>query len=156
LYFRTHNDLEQQIDLLDSDKNSQFFQRVKALGIDRLRAIFNRLSTTKESQLVAIASLEEQIIKAGSESQQMLQYTLIKIGRNMLKDCQEEFFCERDEGHPLKLARVICGLCKRVDGFRDILRQQFFSACPILEAQDISKAKLEVSATRYASYQVLI
>lgn len=146
IYFvRAHKDLEQQIDLLDSDTNSQFILRVKALGIDRLRAIFNRLSTTKDSQQAAIRSLQGQILKAGNESQQMLQYTLIKIGRNMLKDCQEEFFCERDEGHPLKLARVICGLCKRVNGFREILRQQFFDACPLLEAGETNKTNVNVS-----------
>lgn len=138
-------EIEKGVDAAEADKESDFMKRVKVLGFDRLRAIFNRLSITKESQQTAITNLQEQLQKASNESPQMLQYTLIKIGRHILKDCQEEFFCEMDEGHPLKLARVVTGLCMHIEEFREILRHQFFSACPPLAIYYKKNLKIEVS-----------
>ena len=126
--------------------------RVKALQIDRLRVIFNKLSVTPESQSAAVSSLLEKIVVSNQEEQQMLQqqqqhqqhphsssphspsflkYTLFKVAANITADCQEEFFNEMDEGHPLKLARVACGLCAHIKELGDLIVAQFYSLCPL-------------------------
>jgi len=118
--------------LIESDKTSKLMIRAKQLGMDRLRVVFNRLSTTKESQLAAVTSLLDHIRCASRESPEMLRYVLYKIVTHIFKDCQEEFFCEMDEGHPQKLARLVCGLCKNIDDLKILLKQYFYATCPIL------------------------
>ena len=115
----------------EQDKKSPFMQRVKQLQINRLRAIFNRLSVTPESQHSAVNSLLDKIIAANSESPQLLKYTLFKIANNIITDCQEEFFNEMDEGHPLKLARVSCALCEQMPDLADLIKAQFYKHCPL-------------------------
>jgi hypothetical protein len=107
--------------------------RVKELQIDRLRVIFNKLSVTVESQTTAVNSLLEKIIVSNNESPEFLKYTLFKIANNIVNDCQEEFFNEMDEGHPLKLARIACGLCANIrEGLlADLIKAQFYSTCPL-------------------------
>jgi len=121
-----------EMELIESDKTSKLMIRAKQLGMDRLRVVFNRLSTTKESQLAAVTSLLDHIRCASRESPEMLRYVLYKIVTHIFKDCQEEFFCEMDEGHPQKLARLVCGLCKNIDDLKILLKQYFYATCPIL------------------------
>jgi hypothetical protein len=73
----------------ESDKQSPFMQRIKALQIDRLRVIFNKLSVTAESQSTAIKSLLEKVVLSNAESPEFLRYTLYKIALNLSADCQE-------------------------------------------------------------------
>ncbi len=105
--------------------------RVKELQIDRLRVIFNKLSVTPESQAAAVSSLLEKIIISNKESPDFLKYTLFKIATNIASDCQEEFFNEMDEGHPLKLARVSVGLCASIKELGDLIKAQFYKQSPL-------------------------
>jgi hypothetical protein len=77
----------------ESDKQSPFMQRIKALQIDRLRVIFNKLSVTAESQSTAIRSLLEKVVLSNAESPEFLRYTLYKIALNLSADCQEVSYC---------------------------------------------------------------
>jgi len=113
------------------DKKGPFMLRVKELQIDRLRVIFNKLSVTPESQATAVSSLLEKIIISNKESPDFLKYTLFKIATNIASDCQEEFFNEMDEGHPLKLARVSVGLCGSIKELADLIKAQFYKQCPL-------------------------
>jgi len=115
----------------EKDKKGAFMTRVKAMQIDRLRNIFNKLSVTVESQELALRNLLEKIVTANAESPDFLKYVLFKICSNILTDCQEEFFMEMDEGHPLKLARVACGLCVQIKELPALLKAQFYKLCPL-------------------------
>lgn len=119
------------VSVAEQNKQSPFMQQVKALQIDRLRVIFNKLSVTPESQAVAVKSLLEKIVIANKESPDLLKYTLFKIVLNLSADCQEEFFNEMDEGHPLKLARVVCGLSGSIKELGSLFKAQFYKACPL-------------------------
>lgn len=132
IFLSKYDKIDKDMELLESDKKGAFMLKAKQLGVDRLRVIFNRLSSTKDSQKVAVKSLLDQIYSASRDSSEMLKYVLYKIVNHVLKDCQEEFFCEMDEGHPLKLARVVCGLCRTIDDLKDFVRRQFYVVCPIL------------------------
>jgi hypothetical protein len=115
----------------EQSKQSPFMVRVKELQIDRLRVIFNKLSVTAESQQAAVKSLLEKIIIANKESPEFLRYVLYKVAYNLSSDCQEEFFNEMDEGHPLKLARVACGLSGSIKELGELIRAQFCQQCPL-------------------------
>lgn len=117
--------------LAEQDKKSVFMTRIKELQIDRMRAIFNRLGVTSDSQATAVKSLLEKIIISNNESSDFLKYTLFKIASNIASDCQEDHFNEMDEGHPLKLARVVCGLCSSITELGDLIKAQFYLLCPM-------------------------
>lgn len=117
-------------------------QRIRHLQIDRLRAVFNKLSATAESQAVAVKSLLEKLLQASRDSPQVLQYTLVKVAASVVADCQEEFFNETDEGHPTKLARVACALCAQVFDLSAMVRAQFYLACPLVVPRGSSEPGL--------------
>jgi len=134
--------LSAEVVQLEIDRNGPFMQRVRALKIDRMRAIFNKLGATTESQLAAVRALLELLISTTQQQAQdsmlLLRYTLFKIASTVLTDCQEDSFFATDETHPKKLARVISGLCTALDvgASRDLLlstlRAHFMLACPLL------------------------
>lgn len=115
----------------EANKQSPFMQQVKSLQLDRLRVIFNKLSVTVESQTLATKSLLEKILVAHSEGPEFLRYTLYKVAFNLSVDCQEEFFSEMDEGHPLKLARVACALTSSIPELGALIKAQFYKLCPL-------------------------
>jgi hypothetical protein len=43
----------------------------------------------------------------------------------------QEFFNEMDEGHPLKLARVACGLSTTLPELGELIKAQFYKLCPL-------------------------
>ena len=116
---------------IDSNKQGPVLKKIKHYQIDRLRSIFNKLSATKESQQIAKAALLEKLLIANKDSPELLSYTLFKISSNIVADCQEEFFNETDESHPLKLARVSCGLCVEINTLKDTVKAQFYHTCPM-------------------------
>ena len=125
---------------LERERQSAFMQRVRALKIDRLRAVFNKLSSAPESHVVAVQSLLSLLGQASTDtdsSKQLLRYTLFQLSQTALCDCQEEFFVETDESHPTKLARVLCGLCAAFSSssgrrlLEETIRGHFYAACPL-------------------------
>lgn len=120
-----------EVALIDQDKSSQIFDTIRQHQIDRLRVIFNKLSATVESQSVAVASLLEKLLVASKVSPELLRYTLFKISNNIISDSQEEVFNETDEGHPTKLARVSCGLCREIQDLSSVIQAQFYDQCPL-------------------------
>ena len=135
--------LSTEVAQLESDRNGPFMLRVRALKIDRMRAVFNKLGATTESQIAAVRALLELLMTAtqqqqAQENMPLLRYTLFKIASTVLADCQEESFFATDETHPTKLARVMSGLCTALDvgASRDLLltslRAHFMLVCPLL------------------------
>mmetsp|Transcript_12082 Transcript_12082/g.18082 ORF Transcript_12082/g.18082 Transcript_12082/m.18082 type:complete len:899 (+) Transcript_12082:1095-3791(+) len=143
---RTVEQLSAEVAQLESDRNGPFMLQIRALKIDRMRAIFNKLGATIESQRAAVRALLELLMVVTQQQQQqqvqesmpLLRYTLFKIASTVLADCQEESFFATDETHPTKLARVMSGLCTALDAgaSRDLLlttlRAHFMLACPLL------------------------
>eukprot|EP01036_Dinobryon_divergens_P027147 gene27147-35871_t len=129
----------------DKNRQSAFMGQVRALKIDRLRAVFNKLSAAPESHSQAVQQLLSLIVQTQEQAalQQhmpLLQYTLFQISNTALNDCQEEFFLETDESHPTKLARLVCGLCHALGRsssgggrlLRETIRGHFFRECPLV------------------------
>lgn len=126
--------LEKEMDdlaLVEKDKKGFFMQNIKKHGIDRMRAIFNRLSTTVESQTTAVSQLLEKIVIASQESSEVLRFTLLKASQFIVTDCEGDFFNEMDEGHPTKLARVACSICTQIPQLGKLLKNQFNRVCPL-------------------------
>lgn len=116
----------------EKDKTCELMQKIKRLQIDRLRVVFNKLGASKESQQVAVTSLLEKIVSSSQESKQLLRYTLFKIADTIASDCQEEFFIETDEAHPLKLVRVACELSSKLpDLLPNAIRGHWYRHCPL-------------------------
>ena len=116
---------------VDQDKSGSLLAAVREMQIDRLRNVFNKLSSTKESQQTAVCSLLNRLVMASKHSPVLLRYTCFKISSNLVADCQEDHFTETDESHPTKLARVACGLCSHVQDFSAVLRAQLNHHCPL-------------------------
>ncbi len=119
----------EEVAATDKDRTSPLFQAVRSFQIDRLRAVFNKLSATAESQSTAVSSLLDKLVVASKHSPELLRYTSFKVAHILVTDCQMEFFSEMDEAHPTKLARVACGLCCRVADLTPLLRAQFGEHC---------------------------
>lgn len=132
LLARSAEETHLEISALEANKTSEFMMRIKSHQMDRLRVIFNRLSVTKESQTTAIALLLQKIMIAHADSKEMLKYLLYKIVINVLRDCQEEFFNEMDEGQPMRLARLVVGLCKEMALLKEYFVGHFYRSCPVL------------------------
>jgi hypothetical protein len=78
----------------DKNRQSPFMGQVRALKIDRLRAIFNKLSAAPESQSQAVQQLISLIVQTQEQSalqqhMSLLQYTLFQISHTALSDCQQ-------------------------------------------------------------------
>lgn len=128
---------------IDQDKGGLAMQRVRHIGIHRMRVVFNKLSATAESQAAAAASLLEMLLCASRDSPALLRYTLVKVSASVVADCQEEFFSETDEGHPTKLARVSCALCAEISDLAVMISAQFSLACPLVVPRGASDPKLQ-------------
>lgn len=76
------------------------------LGEFKLRAIFNKVSATEQSQQIAINKLMEKVVVASACGEAILKYALFAVVQNLLADCQNEYFNEKDETHPFKTARL--------------------------------------------------
>lgn len=139
LAIQSIEEVDKQFKALESDRQGAFMQRVKALGIDRLRSIFNKISSTIESQQTAIAALLEKIVLSSQDSPEMLRYTMLKIVHNILQDCQETFFSEMNESGPTRLARVLNGLCQEITELQPVVRGLFSRTCPLIVPKILSE-----------------
>lgn len=124
--------LEGEVTEWERDRTGPFMKRVKALEIDRLRAVFNRMGATEESRTASIKQLLEKIVLASKDSPEMLRYTLFKVVQHVSTDCQDDNFNEMEESHPLKLARVVCSIGRDIPQLTDIFRANFTRQCPLL------------------------
>lgn len=78
----------------DKNRQSAFMGQVRALKIDRLRAVFNKLSAASESHSQAVQQLLSLIVQTQEQAalhqhMPLLQYTLFQISNTALNDCQE-------------------------------------------------------------------
>ena len=78
----------------DKNRQSAFMGQVRALKIDRLRAVFNKLSAAPESHSQAVQQLLSLIVQTQEQAElhqhmPLLQYTLFQISNTALNDCQE-------------------------------------------------------------------
>lgn len=123
----------QNAERIDADRTGPVMQTIKDLGINRIGAIFNRLSVTKESQDACLASLLEKIVQASSaqNSSVILEYTLFKVSARLLAECQQDSFIPTVEGHPGKLARLASSICVKLQGIDSLIKAQFFNQCPL-------------------------
>jgi hypothetical protein len=131
--------LEAELVEVEKDRTGPFMQRVKALQIDRMRAVFNRMGATEQSRDASIKQLMEKIVLASKDSPEMLRYTLFKVVQNVINDCQDTNFNEMEESHPLKLARVVSSVGKDISQLADIFKTDFMRACPLLIPRLISE-----------------
>lgn len=104
---------------------------IKELGLNKLPSIFNKISITIESQQLAVNNLIEKIIISKQYSINILQYILYKISLYIILDCQTDHYNEMDEGHSLKLARVINELCDKIKDLSRLVKGQFYKFCPL-------------------------
>lgn len=126
------------VNIIDADKSNPLMIKIKEYQLDRLRAIFNRISVTVQSQENAVSALFEKILLT-KDNPDLLRYLLFKIVQNLLKDTQGEHFKIEDEAQPMRISRVICSLCMKINVLTDFVKSQFYMTCPLLYPKVISE-----------------
>ena len=119
--------LEEQMNLLTASNLRTV--DIQAIGLDGLEGEFNKLGTTKESQLRVVSGIVSMINRAGT-NKSLLKYLLSRISQEIVVRSSSQFF-SISAGHALPLARLVCELCKIKPDLGHLIRSYFHKKCPL-------------------------